>query len=209
MIGTGILRWEKCAISWSARPAQLAMQRWMRNVSAKPRVIRRPVLTPLRSMKALVAAVVPCAKYSRLMMSSLRGIPICCGRAAERVQHALRSIARRGRRFHDGHVAIVRKHDEVGEGAADVGADVVAHPCSKDARIPRRFARRMLSRGPGGSFSPSDVSSLARSEAHTAVGSQYISLLYFYYYDRRRVRTALVQAENLVASVNISEARLR
>ena len=49
------------------------------------------------------------------------------GRQRERVEHGLGAVLRRGRRLHDHHVTGIRQHHEVREGAADIGADEVAH----------------------------------------------------------------------------------
>ena len=90
----------------------------------KPSVVTSPTVAPLPSRIALVATVVPC----RTCAMAARSTPACSRDLVDAVQHPDGLVVRRGRRLGPpGGPGALVDQQHVGEGAADVDPEAIAH----------------------------------------------------------------------------------
>ena len=107
-----------------------------------PSVTSSPVGAPFISIIVLSAVVVPCTTMSSSRAEARRAsTPKRSASCAEPVHHAGRLVVERGRRLVEHDLAVGRDADEVGERAADVDPDPVAHRQPRSALRAARSAR--------------------------------------------------------------------
>ncbi len=112
-----------------------------------PSVVSRPTLAPLCSSSALVATVVPCTMRSVCARRSAGSEVEQIGQAIEAGHHADRGVLRRGSDLCQRGVAGVVHRDQVGEGAADVDADLQHGLVSEADRPPPQPSPASRERG--------------------------------------------------------------